>query len=297
MQDEALERLALITDLHQALAKGELEIFYQPIVGARDGAPVGAESLVRWHHPRRGLVPPLDFINVAESTGYIVPLGHWVLREACRQAQAWRRDGTVDDEFYVSVNLSPRQLCEPRLIDDVAQALADFELPARYLVLEVTESTFTLGFDAGLARLQELKAIGLRIALDDYGTGYSSLSRLVRLPIDIVKIDKSFIDQLLVSSEGRALVQSVLGAVHALGKVAIAEGVELAEQYATLRELGCDDIQGYLFSKPMPARNAACALGRLAAGRAPSDTDAQVPGAGTDRPKRSAGGRENGKRH
>jgi diguanylate cyclase (GGDEF)-like protein len=265
MQDEALKRLALISDLHQALANGELEVFYQPIVGTNDRTPVGAESLVRWYHPRRGLVPPLDFVDVAESTGYIVPLGHWVLREACRQAQAWRRAGTVDDQFYVSVNLSPRQLADPGLVDDVARALIDFEFRARCLVLEVTESTFTVGFDAGLARLQELKLIGLRIALDDYGTGYSSLNRLGRLPIDIVKIDKSFIDRLVVGPEGRALVQSVLDVTHALAKISVAEGVEQTEQYDALRDLGCDQIQGYLFSRPMPAAEAAHALAQLKA--------------------------------
>ena len=269
LQDQALKRLALISDLHQALANGELEVFYQPIVGAHDRAPVGAESLVRWYHRRRGLVSPVDFVNVAESTGYIVPLGHWVLREACRQLQAWRQAGTVDDQFYVSVNLSPRQLAEPGLVDDVGRALIDFELPARCLVLEVTESTFTLGFDAGLARLQELKLIGLRIALDDYGTGYSSLNRLGRLPIDIVKIDKSFIDRLLVSPEGRALVQSVLDVTHALGKISIAEGVEQAEQCDTLADLGCDHIQGYLFARPMPADEAARVLAQLTACSAP----------------------------
>jgi diguanylate cyclase (GGDEF)-like protein len=267
-QDEARKRLALITELHQALDRGELEVFYQPIVRAHDRVPAGAEALMRWHHPRRGLVPALDFVDVAESTGFIVPLGHWVLTEACRQAQSWRLAGTVDDDFYVSVNMSPRQLVEPSLVDDVARALAGSGLPARCLVLEVTESALMVGLDAELARLEALKGLGLRIALDDYGTGYSSLNRLGRLPVDIVKIDKSFIDRLAVGRDGKALVQSFLDVTHALGKVSIAEGVERQDQCATLKELGCDHVQGYLFAKPMPATNVARALLQLRAGHA-----------------------------
>jgi len=251
LQDQALKRLALISDLHQALANGELEVFYQPIVGAHDRAPVGAESLVRWYHRRRGLVSPVDFVNVAESTGYIVPLGTGCSgRPAVNSRPGAGRDGGRPV-------LRQRQPVPPParragLVDDVGRALIDFELPARCLVLEVTESTFTLGFDAGLARLQELKLIGLRIALDDYGTGYSSLNRLGRLPIDIVKIDKSFIDRLLVSPEGRALVQSVLDVTHALGKISIAEGVEQAEQCDTLADLGATTSRGTSSPGPCP---------------------------------------------
>jgi EAL domain-containing protein (putative c-di-GMP-specific phosphodiesterase class I) len=269
MQDEALKRLAITTDLRHALDNGELEVFYQPIVNAHDTTPVGAEALVRWHHPRRGLVNPIDFVDVAESTGLIVPLGDWVLNQACRQARAWRQAGVVDDAFYISVNLSARQLAEPSLVENVARALRDSGLPPDALVLEITESTLMLNFDAGFDRLQALKALGLRLALDDYGTGYSSLNRLRTLPVDIVKIDKSFIDQLTSNREGTALVQSVIDVTRALGLSTIAEGVERQDQYAKLDEMKCNHIQGYLFAKPMPPADAARLLQRLGTHRAP----------------------------
>ena len=269
MQDEALKRLAITTDLRHALDNGELEVFYQPIVNAHDTTPVGAEALVRWHHPRRGLVNPIDFVDVAESTGLIVPLGDWVLNQACRQARAWRQASVVDDAFYISVNLSARQLAEPSLVENVARALRDSGLPPDALVLEITESTLMLNFDAGFDRLQALKALGLRLALDDYGTGYSSLNRLRTLPVDIVKIDKSFIDQLTSNREGTALVQSVIDVTRALGLSTIAEGVERQDQYAKLDEMKCNHIQGYLFAKPMPPADAARLLQRLGTHRAP----------------------------
>jgi diguanylate cyclase (GGDEF)-like protein len=263
MEDESLKRFAITADLRHALDNGEFEVFYQPIVDSHDATPVGAEALVRWHHPRRGLVNPIDFIDVAESTGLIVPLGDWVLNEACRQAEAWRHAGVVDDGFYISVNLSARQLAEPSLVESVNRALRDSGLRPAVLVLEVTESSLMLDFDAGLARLQALKALGLRIGLDDYGTGYSSLNRLRVLPVDIIKIDKSFIDQLGVDREGAALVKSVIDVTRALGLHSIAEGVELQSQRAILNEMKCDHIQGYLFAEPTPPADAARTLQRL----------------------------------
>lgn len=270
MQEDALTRLALITDLRHALDSSEFAVFYQPIVSVRDGMPVGAEALVRWHHPRRGLVVPAEFVGVAESTGLIVAIGDWVLNEACRQAQAWRQARTTDDTFYVSVNLSPRQLAEPNIIDDVARALRRSGLPPSALVLEMTETSLMLDFGAGLARLQALKDLGVRLALDDFGTGFSSLNRLQRLPIDIVKIDKSFIDQIGYNGQDRALVQSVIDVTRALDLTSIAEGVEQPDQYDALEELGCDAIQGYLFAKPRPGVDTAFTLLRLAAHRAPA---------------------------
>jgi diguanylate cyclase (GGDEF)-like protein/PAS domain S-box-containing protein len=266
MQDEALRHFAAVRDLRRAPSGGELEVFYQALVNVGDAKPAGAEALIRWNHPDRGLVYPSEFIGIAESTGLIVPIGDWVLNEACRQTQVWRRDGTVDDDFYVSVNLSPRQLAEPTLVDDVVRALRDSGLPPRVLVLEITESTLMLDFDAGLARLRALKDLGLRIALDDYGTGYSSLNRLGKLPVDIVKIDKTFIDEVTVSREGRALVQSVIEVAKAFGMRSIAEGVERSDQRVALAELGCDYIQGYLFAKPTPPAQTADTLRDLAAG-------------------------------
>jgi diguanylate cyclase (GGDEF)-like protein/PAS domain S-box-containing protein len=254
MRDEAHRRHATITDLRHALVHGEFDVFYQPIVRVHDTAPAGAEALVRWNHPRRGLTLPVEFVDVAESTGLIVPMGDWVLNQACRQAQVWRRTGVVDDAFYISVNLSARQLAEPTLVDDVARALNDSGLPPGALVLEITESAIIVDFVAALARLRSLKDLGLRLALDDYGTGYSSLNRLGNLPVDIVKIDKSFVDRLCVNGEGVALVRSVIDVTSALGLTSIAEGVELQDQRAALESLGCDCIQGYLFAEPtLPA--------------------------------------------
>ncbi|MEP7111854.1 MAG: EAL domain-containing protein [Ilumatobacteraceae bacterium] len=260
MRDEAHRRLALITELRAALEMGQLEVFYQPIVRIPDSAPSGAEALVRWHHPRRGLILPDEFIGVAESTGLIIPIGDWVLNQACRQAQAWRQADVVDDDFYISVNLSTRQLAEPTLVADVTSALADSGLPPHALVLEITESALMIDVNAGLARLRSLKDLGLRLAIDDYGTGYSSLNRLRRLPVDIVKIDKAFIDRLTLDNEGTALVRSVIDVTSALGLTSVAEGVEQQDQRAALDALGCDCIQGYLFAKPTPAAEAMSTL-------------------------------------
>ncbi|MEO5900178.1 MAG: EAL domain-containing protein, partial [Ilumatobacteraceae bacterium] len=260
LQDDAHRRLSILTDLRHALDHDELEVYYQPIVRIDDAMPAGAEALIRWHHPRRGLLSPVEFIGIAESTDLIVTLGEWVLNQACRQTQAWRSSHVVDDSFYVSVNLAARQLAEPSLVDDVASALRHSGLPPRSLVLEITESALMIDFDAGLARLRALKELGLRLALDDYGTGYSSLNRLGQLPVDIVKIDKSFIDRITLDTEGAALVRSVLDVTSALGLTSIAEGVEQPGQRDALAELGCDSIQGYLFARPTTASEAARTL-------------------------------------
>jgi diguanylate cyclase (GGDEF)-like protein/PAS domain S-box-containing protein len=263
MHDEAVERLALTADLRQAIERAAFEVFYQPIVNVEGTRVVGAEALVRWPHPRRGLVSPLEFIDVAESTGLIVPLGRWVLAEACRQTQSWRKAGVVDDDFYISVNLSGRQLQDGALVRDVEHVLATSGLPARTLMLEITEGGVAGDLDLALARLRALKDLGLRLALDDYGTGYSSLNRLEKLPVDVVKIDKSFIDRLTETPEGRALVRSVIDVTRALGLSSIAEGVERPEQLAALEELGCDHVQGYLFARPMPGEDTALMLAQF----------------------------------
>jgi diguanylate cyclase (GGDEF)-like protein len=281
LKDDALRRLAISADLRHAIDNGELEVFYQPIVHTHSAAPAGVEALVRWHHPRRGLVLPVEFIDVAESTGMIVALGHWVLKEACRQAQAWRLAGVIDDAFYMSVNLSPRQLAEPALVDTVTRALQHSGLPPHVLVLEITESTLMVDFDAALARLRALKELGLRLALDDYGTGYSSLNRLGKLPVDIVKIDKTFIDQLTSSPDGAALVRSVVDVTRALGLSAVAEGVEDQAQRIALGGLGCDHIQGYLFARPAPAIATEELLRRLGGRGLPASTTPDVDGVRT----------------
>jgi diguanylate cyclase (GGDEF)-like protein/PAS domain S-box-containing protein len=263
MHEVAVRRLELAADLRRGIEGGQLEVFYQPIVNAQTAMAIGAEALVRWHHPSRGLVEPIEFISVAESTGLIVPLGKWVLNGACRQAQSWRQSGVADDAFYISVNLSARQLQDPALLEDVARAIEDSGLPAEALVLEVTESVIMEDFDVAIARLQALKDLGLRLAVDDFGTGYSSLSYLRNLPVDAVKIDKSFVDRVALDPAGAAMVRSVIDLSVALGLTTIAEGVERPDQLAALNDLGCNSIQGYLFAKPMSNRLFADALMKL----------------------------------
>jgi EAL domain-containing protein (putative c-di-GMP-specific phosphodiesterase class I) len=264
MRDEALNRVAIVTDLRRALEDEKLDVFYQPIVNAHDSRPVGGEALLRWHHPRRGLIPPIEFMAVAEAAGLIVPLGEWVLNQACRQAKAWRQAGIVDDTFYISVNISARQLAEPSLIDSVSRALDESGLSPGALVLEITETTLGLHLVVGLARLQALRDLGVRLALDNQGTGFSSLTRLGKLPIDLVKIDKTLIDQVAESSEGRALVQSVIEVTQALGIDSIAQGVEQPQQRTALEEMGCRCLQGHLFAPPMLPEGTASTLQRLA---------------------------------
>jgi diguanylate cyclase (GGDEF)-like protein/PAS domain S-box-containing protein len=260
MYNQAVRRYDLASELRQALDGEGLEVYYQPIVSAQHATPVGAEALIRWNHPRYGMTPAIEFVEIAESTGLIVQLGEWVLNQACAQAQIWRAADVVDDSFYVSVNLSARQLVEPGVVESVRQALKISGLPARALVLEITESTLMLDYSASLTRLSALKALGLALALDDYGTGYSSLNRLANLPVDIVKIDKSFIDQVTSDRLGRALVQSIIDVTSALGMTSVAEGVEIVDQLEALVEMGCNSIQGYLFARPMTSVDAAVSL-------------------------------------
>jgi diguanylate cyclase (GGDEF)-like protein/PAS domain S-box-containing protein len=260
MRADALRRVAIVGELRRGLAGDELVPFYQPIVDTTSGAVIGVEALVRWHHPERGLVPPLEFIGAAESTGLIVPLGRTMLTQACRDAHELRAAGVVGDAFYVSVNLSARQLGEPSVEADVRDALAASGLSPTNLVLEVTESALIEDLDDAMLRLGALKALGVRIAVDDFGTGYSSLAYLGNLPVDIVKIDKSFVDHVHEGQEGRALVQSVIDLSRALGLATTAEGVESVEQQRELADLGCDTLQGFLFARPMPADELVLAL-------------------------------------
>jgi diguanylate cyclase (GGDEF)-like protein/PAS domain S-box-containing protein len=253
MHEDAVRRLDTAADLRRGIEDGQLELYYQPITDVRTRCTIGAEALVRWHHPTRGLVLPAEFIPVAESTGLIVPLGRWVLAESCRQVQDWHRKGIIGDGFSISVNLSARQLQDPDLLGDVAGALRDSGLSAADVVLEVTETIVMEDLETSYIRLLALKDLGLRLAIDDFGTGYSSLSYLQNLPVDIVKIDKSFIDKILIDGEGEAIVRGVIDLSAALGLVTVAEGVEDAGQFAILEKLGCDSVQGYLFAKPMPS--------------------------------------------
>ena len=256
MRNDAEERLRLQNDLRQAIAQDQLVLHFQPILNALSGRVVAAEALVRWQHPARGLVPPADFIPVAEESGQIGALGAWVLNQACQEAARW------DSEISISVNLSPVQLRDPALGSIVEQALADSGLPADRLELEITESLFLENNPIVRATLNELKQRGIRIALDDFGTGFSSLSYLRSFPVDTVKIDRSFIRDLGVDLEADMIVQAIAGMASGLGITITAEGVETADQAARLRASGCTQFQGFLYSRPctgvavMNSRNA-----------------------------------------
>jgi diguanylate cyclase (GGDEF)-like protein/PAS domain S-box-containing protein len=269
MHEDVLRRLETEVGIREGLDLRQFEVFYQPIVDAHSGHLVAAEALVRWHHPTRGLLAPLDFIEVAEDTGLIVPLGAQVLSAATSQVQAWRQLGVVDEEFYLSVNLSTRQLQESELANSVARALVESGLPSKALVLEVTESGLIESLDVTVPRLLALRSLGVRLAIDDFGTGYSSLSYLADLPINFVKIDKSFVDRITSGTEGSAVVRGIIDLSHAIGFTCIAEGVERADQHHILAELGCGYLQGYLFGHPVSAGDATSEFANLQPGKWP----------------------------
>ncbi|HVA03975.1 MAG TPA: EAL domain-containing protein [Acidimicrobiales bacterium] len=244
----AAERIAIESALHQALLGDQLSVAYQPVVAIDTGKTVGVEALVRWQHPERGLVPPLEFIPIAEESGLILQIGRWVLAHACTQAAQWVNTIGDSSSFSVSVNVSSRQLEHDRMIAEVAAALEESGLPPQCLVLEITESFFIRDLPAAVRRLEALRRLGLRIAIDDFGTGFSSLNSLARLPIDVVKIDKSFIDAL--GTRYDAVVGAVVEVAEAFDLTVVAEGIEREEQRDRLIDLGCPFAQGYLFGKP-----------------------------------------------
>jgi len=266
MHAEAVLRLETAVGLREGLERGQFEVYYQPIVDTHTSRLIGAEALVRWNHPVRGLLAPIEFIPTAEATGLIVPLGRHVLREATRQAQEWRESRLVGDEFYVSVNLSTHQLQEPDLVDDISHALETSGLPPEALVLEVTESAIIENLDLTLPRLHAIRCLGVGLAVDDFGTGYSSLSYLADLPVNFVKIDKSFIDRITPDAGGATMARAVIDLSRALGFTCIAEGVESESQRAVLDELGCENSQGYLFARPACRSEVAEVLRRLQLG-------------------------------
>jgi diguanylate cyclase (GGDEF)-like protein len=250
MHEGVLERLELRADLQRAMTSGQLELHYQPVVRLVDAGVTGVEALLRWHHPERGLIPPDVFIPLAEEMGLIVPIGRWVLREACRQGRAIQSLLMNDPPLSMSVNLSVKQLQHSDIAADVRDALAESGLPAGSLTLEITETVMMTDTELGVQRLEELKALGVRLAMDDFGTGYSSLSYLSRLPVDVIKMDRSFLSP-GASPETSALASAVVALGETLQLDVVAEGIELREQWVGLRELGCDLGQGFLFARPM----------------------------------------------
>ena len=246
-----LERLELETRLRGALKQGELVLYYQPQVDLQSGRMIGAEALIRWNHPVLGMVSPADFIPLAEETGLIVPIGEWVIETACRQLKAWQDEGLPD--MVLSVNVSARQFQQENLSRVVAQALHQSDVQARCLDLEVTESAAMRNPDQTIAILRQLKEIGVKVSLDDFGTGYSSLNYLKRFPIDTLKIDRSFVNDITTDPDVAAIALSVISLAHSLKLGVIAEGVETEAQLSLLRRHRCDKMQGFFFSRPVPA--------------------------------------------
>jgi len=244
-------RLTLENELRAALEKNQLVVHYQPKVDVGSGRVVGMEALVRWQHPQRGLVAPSEFIPFAEETGLIVPLGAWVLKEACRQNREWQRRGFGDT--VVAVNISGVQFQQPDLVETVRQALAASGLAPRYLELEITESVVMEDAPTAILMLEQLHRMGVGLSIDDFGTGYSSLSYLKRFPIQTLKIDQSFIKDISASADDAAIVRAIVALAHGLRLRVVAEGVEHADQLEFLRSLGNDEYQGYLYSRPLPA--------------------------------------------
>ncbi|HEX8243819.1 MAG TPA: EAL domain-containing protein [Longimicrobium sp.] len=255
-----LDRLELETDLRVAADRGELRLHYQPIVALGDEHLTGFEALVRWQHPQRGLLPPLEFIPLAEETGLIHEIGRWVLREACRQAGEWRRALPAAPPFSVSVNVSARQLAQPDLVANVAHALADAGLEPPSLRLELTESALLADPDAALDVLLALQAVGVRLDLDDFGTGYSSFRYLHRFPIDAVKIDRSFVRGVNQDARNAAIMRTLVVLAETLGMQVVAEGIETPEEMFQVRGIRCGLGQGFYFSTPLDADAAAQAL-------------------------------------
>ncbi len=261
MHADSLARLELENDLRGALVRSELRVYYQPIVMLDSGAFSEVEALVRWQHPTRGLIAPGEFIPIAEETGLIVPLGLWVLEEACRQVAAWHLQRPSQPALTLSVNLSPRQFQQPSLVADIARALRDSGLPASCLKLEITESVIMRDVEATIRTLWTLKDLGLKLAIDDFGTGYSSLSYLKRLPIDVLKIDRSFVSGLGQGQEDAAIIHAIMALAKSLNLKVTGEGIETIEQAAQLGDWGCDQGQGYLYSKPLDSQQAGILLG------------------------------------
>lgn len=253
MHAQAAALLQLETDLRYALDRQEFELHYQPIVWLKTKKLVGFEALVRWRHPQRGLVSPGEFIPAAEDTGLIVPLGWWVLQEACRQMQVWQQQFVVSYPLNISVNLSGKQVAQPDVVERVEHILQTTGLPPSSLKLEITESSIMEHAESTIATLEQLKALGIQLAIDDFGTGYSSLSYLYRFPVDTLKIDRSFINRMDVELEKLELVRTIATLAWNLNMDVVAEGIETQQQLSHLRALGCEYGQGYFFSKPVAA--------------------------------------------
>jgi len=261
MQSEMMDRLALESDLHRALGSDELGVVYQPIVDLGTDDIVGVEALLRWQHPVRGAIAPTSFIPVAEQTGMIVPLTLWVVRQACTQLREWDASPTTRG-LAVAINISGRLVVEPGIGSAIARELFHAGIDPHRVVLEITESLLMEDRPQAIQTLCQLRALGMRLSVDDFGTGYSSLARLNTLPIDEVKIDKTFVAQMVRGGAGETIVRATVAMAHGLGLRVVAEGVENPVQLESLRDMACDEAQGYLFGRPIPAEDVGDTLRR-----------------------------------
>ncbi|HEV7493573.1 putative bifunctional diguanylate cyclase/phosphodiesterase [Baekduia sp.] len=272
LAEEVRRRLELAAQLRGALQRRELRVVFQPLVAMVDGMPIACEALLRWDHPDRGELLPGAFLRIAEDDGLIVPIGAWVLEESCRQLAAWRAQGR---DLWVSVNVSARQLAQIDFVAVVERALRESGVPASAICLEVTETAVLRRPDVARQALDALRTLGVRVALDDFGLGYSSLTHLKALPVDVVKIDRSFVADLVASTEDRAVVEAVLTLARRMGLTVIAEGVETTDQDELLREMGCPVVQGYLYGRPVPPVDVLLPAAVLPAAAATDERDAQ----------------------
>jgi EAL domain-containing protein (putative c-di-GMP-specific phosphodiesterase class I) len=251
MHTQAVALLQLETDLRRAIERQEFRIHYQPLVSLSGNRIIGFEALLRWQHPERGLISPVEFMQVAEETELIVPIGWWLLREACRQMQTWQEQFQDNPPLTMSVNFSGKQFLQPGLIEQIDQLLQETALDPKNLQLEITETMLMENTEAATATLEQMRALNPQLYIDDFGTGYSSLSYLHRLPIDGLKIDHSFVSRMDVDSDNLEIVRVIATLAHNLGMDVIAEGVETIEQLAQLKALNCKYGQGNFFSKPI----------------------------------------------
>ena len=251
MNDTAADRLTLETDLRMALKRKELLLYYQPQVDSLSGKIIGVEALIRWKHPERGLISPLEFIPLAEDTGLIVPISNWVLETACNQSRTWQDKSICN--VPISVNLTNHHFQQRTLIKDISELLERTGIQSSDLILEITESTVMEDTDITLKNFQELTKMGLRLSVDDFGTGYSSLSYLKRFPIHAIKIDRSFIKDIITNEDDATIANTIISMAHNLNMIVVAEGVETEDQLRFLLERNCDELQGYLFSSPLPS--------------------------------------------
>jgi diguanylate cyclase (GGDEF)-like protein len=256
MHTLAMQRLHLENDLRKAIEQEEFEVYYQPITSLAEGKLNGFEALVRWNHPQRGLVSPIDFIPIAEETGLIVPIGNWVLKKACQQLKIWQQKFPEHSSLKMSVNISGKQIREPDMIQIIDNILAETGLDGSQLKLEITESILIDNIEAATKMLLELRERHIQLSMDDFGTGYSSLSYLHRFPVNTLKIDKSFVNRLHSSDHHSEIVRAIVTLAHILNMDVVAEGIETTAQLAKLKLLNCEQGQGYFFAKPLTTKDA-----------------------------------------